>query len=91
MTFKQLGFEKFNTKKKKKIINLKLKIYKVFSLIKKLNGLNPKSSDKDILELYHKNKKLWIAAYDQIRMLPEIYKVIDDRLIKKICSIINSI
>ena len=45
------------------------------------------SNDHGIVKLYKKNKKVWISAYDQARMLPDIYRVINNKIINKICKI----
>ena len=46
-------------------------------------------NDKDIIDLYKKRKKIWVAAYNQIKMLPEINEVIDLALIKLVSKIAN--
>jgi len=84
--FKKDGFEIIKIPGIKKIKNLKKKIISTFSLASELNNLKKIKSDKGIVELYSKNKLAWLAAYDQVRMLPELYHIIDDKLIKLLCK-----
>ena len=63
---------------------LKKKILSVFSKASQLNGFKKITNDNQISNLYNHNKKIWVAAYDQIRMLPEINDIIDKNLIKTI-------
>ncbi len=84
MNYVLTGFELVNIKKKKEIKNLRKKILSVFSQASQLNGFKKITNDNQIGSLYNHNKKIWVAAYDQIRMLPEINDIIDKNLIKTI-------
>ena len=82
MSFNYQGYKIIRINKKNKIINFRKKIIKIFSTVSELNGRNSITADKDIDILYKKNKKLWVAAYDQVRMLPDIYNIIDKKFIE---------
>jgi ectoine hydroxylase-related dioxygenase (phytanoyl-CoA dioxygenase family) len=83
------GYQIINLGKKKKLINLRNTFIKIFSLVSKLNGLKEFKHEKDIINLYKKRKKIWVAAYDQIRLLPEINDIINTSLIKLVCKAAN--
>jgi ectoine hydroxylase-related dioxygenase (phytanoyl-CoA dioxygenase family) len=80
------GFEIIKISNINKIKRLKKKILDTFSFASELNNFGKIKNDKEIEKLYIKNKKVWIAAYDQVRMLPEIYHIIDENLIKLVCK-----
>ena len=85
--FHNHGFEIINLGESKNIKLLRKKIIDIFSYASKFNGLGKLKNDQDIEKLYKKNKKVWISAYDQARMLPDIYNVINGKIINKICKI----
>ena len=62
----------------------RIKFIKIFSKISEINNGLKINSDKKILDLYKRNKKLWVGAYDQIRLLPEVYTLIDQDFLNKI-------
>ena len=86
MNYTSSGFELISINKKKNVKNFRKKILSVFSKASQLNGLKKITEDNEINNLYNHNKKIWVAAYDQIRMLPEINDIIDKNLIKIICK-----
>tara|TARA_Y200000002_G_scaffold383290_1_gene404920 strand:- start:7585 stop:8334 length:750 start_codon:yes stop_codon:yes gene_type:complete len=75
------GYKLIKINKEKKIINLRKKFLSIFNLACKLNNYKAIKNDYDIYQLYKKKKDIWIAAYDQIRMLPDIYEIIDSNFI----------
>ena len=78
------GYKIINLGKKKKLLNLKKTFIKIFSLASKLNGYKEIKSEKDIVNLYKKRKKIWIAGYDQIRLLPELNDIIDTSFVNMV-------
>lgn len=81
------GFEIITMNNSKKLISLRKKIINLFSLASQLSGNGKINSDKDILSFYKKDKKSWIMVYDQMRMLPDLYQIINSELIKKVTKI----
>lgn len=84
MSFKKKGYRKFKIFDQKKVNKLRKKFIEIFNLVSINNNYKKIKEDKDIIDLYHKKKNLWIAAYDQLRMLPDIYLLLNDTLKKKI-------
>ena len=82
--FEKNGFSVIKIHKENKLKNLRTKFIKIFSKISEINGGLKIKSDKKILDLYKRNKKLWVGAYDQIRLLPEVYTLIDQDFLNKI-------
>tara|TARA_B100000989_G_C19525386_1_gene466555 strand:- start:2617 stop:3342 length:726 start_codon:yes stop_codon:yes gene_type:complete len=80
----QHGFEIINLESKFNITLLKKKIINIYSTASKMNGLGIIKTDYEIEKLYKMNKKIWISAYDQARMLPDIFNVINKKNIKLI-------
>tara|TARA_Y100000590_G_C15589776_1_gene965579 strand:- start:264 stop:1004 length:741 start_codon:yes stop_codon:yes gene_type:complete len=87
MSLATQGYQIINLGKKKKLINLRKTFVKIFSLASKLNGFKEVKSEKDIINLYKKRKKIWIAAYDQIRLLPEINDIINISFVKLVSKV----
>ena len=56
MSYQKKGYKIINIGKKKKIINFRKKIIKIFSLASKSNNYKEVKSDKDIIDLYIKKK-----------------------------------
>lgn len=84
MSFIKEGYKKFKIFDQKQINNLRRKFIEIFNLVSINNNHKKIIVDKDIIDLYHNKKKIWIAAYDQLRMLPDIYLLLDKVLRKKI-------
>ena len=82
--FEKNGFSVIKIRKENKLKNLRIKFIKIFSKISEINNGLKIKSDKKILDLYKRNKKLWVGAYDQIRLLPEVYTLIDKDFLNKI-------
>tara|TARA_Y100000768_G_C23986083_1_gene688922 strand:+ start:3148 stop:3885 length:738 start_codon:yes stop_codon:yes gene_type:complete len=87
MSLVSKGYQIINIGKKKKLLNLRKTFFKIFSLVSKLNGLKEIKNEKDIVNLYKKNKKIWVAGYDQIRLLPELNDIIDLNFVKQVSKI----
>ena len=67
------GFEIFNNPQIKDLVSdLRNKITYVFNAASLASGSSEITTDDDICELYIKNKSAWIAAYDSIRLLPQL-------------------
>ena len=64
---------------------------RVFNEISFLNGAGEIKNDQDIISLYNvDNRKLWVAAYDQLRYLPGLYSLIDKpmmAILKDVCGL----
>ena len=86
MSLTRQGYKIINFGNKKKLINLRNTFIKIFSLASKLNGFKDIKNEKDIIDLYRKRKKVWVAAYDQIRLLPEINDIINTGFTKLVCK-----
>ena len=84
MTFQNEGYEIIKINKVNKIKTLRKKFINIFSVVSRLNKYKIIKNDGDIIKLYQNKKKLWVAAYDQIRLLPEIYSIIDDDFCKRV-------
>ena len=82
--FEKKGFSIIKINKEKKISSLRAKFISIFSKISELNNCGKVNNDKKILQLYKKKKKLWVGAYDQIRLLPELHSLIDEDFLNKI-------
>lgn len=82
--FEKKGFSIIKIKKEKKLMSLRNKFISIFSKISELNNCGKVKNDKMILQLYKKKKKLWVGAYDQIRLLPELHSLIDEDFLDKI-------
>lgn len=55
------------------IISTRKKITQTYDLASRLNGGPTISNDEDIINLYRSDQRdLWVAAYDQLRMIPEM-------------------
>ena len=89
MSYYQKGFTIININKQKKLLNLRKKFVKIFSLASKLNNFKVINNDRDIYNLYNQKKKIWISAYDQIRMLPDLYEIIDKTFINLVSKSTN--
>tara|TARA_B110000003_G_C16605702_1_gene517429 strand:- start:236 stop:964 length:729 start_codon:yes stop_codon:yes gene_type:complete len=87
MTFKKYGFEIVKINKINEIYALRKKFIGIFSTVSKLNNYKIIKNDDDIIRLYKQKKKLWIAAYDQIRLIPETFSFIDKNVCKKVSSV----
>ena len=87
--YKQNGYKKIHFNKKKNLSILKKKILNIFKKIsiKKKSKIKI-NNHKDIINLYKKNKKIWVMAYDQIRNMPELYGLIfTSDFLKKISKV----
>ena len=64
---------------------------RVFNEISFLNGAGEIKNDQDIISLYNvDNRKLWVAAYDQLRYLPGLYSLVDKpmmAILKDVCGL----
>ncbi len=89
MTFKKYGYEIIKINKLSEIKNLRKKFVSIFSTVSQLNNYKKIKNDNDIIELYKNKKKLWVAAYDQIRLLPELYSFIDKSFYEKVSKVSN--
>jgi len=89
MSLATRGYQIINIGKKNKLTNLRKTFIKIFSLASKLNGYKEVKSEKDIINLYKKRKKIWIAVYNQIRLLPEINGIIDTKFTKLVSKAAN--
>ena len=89
MSFKKNGYEIIKINKLREISALRKKFISIFSTVSKLNNHKLIKNDGDIIKLYKQKKKLWIAAYDQIRLLPETFSFIDKNVCKKVSNISN--
>jgi len=63
----------YNSEIKDKVANLRKKFISVFNTSSLANGSQEITNDEDICKLYIENKPAWIAAYDSIRLIPELY------------------
>ena len=84
MSFAKNGYKVFKIFNSKEIIDLRKKFIEAFNLISINNNYKRIRKDEDIENLYIKRKKLWIGAYDQLRMFPDIYSLLNNVLKKKI-------
>lgn len=75
------GYKLVKINKQKKILNLRKKFLKIFNLASKLNNYKYIDNDIDVYNLYKNRKDIWVAAYDQIRMLPDVNEIIDNNFI----------
>ena len=57
MSFYQKGFTIININKQNKLLNLRKKFVKIFSLASKLNNFKVINNDRDIYNLYNQKKK----------------------------------
>jgi ectoine hydroxylase-related dioxygenase (phytanoyl-CoA dioxygenase family) len=85
MSFASEGYQIINIGNKRELVNLRKTFIDIFSLASKLNGYKAIKSEKNIIDLYKKKKTVWVAGYDQIRMLPEINDIINTKFVD-ICS-----
>jgi ectoine hydroxylase-related dioxygenase (phytanoyl-CoA dioxygenase family) len=84
MSFEKNGYKVIKLCNKKQIVNLRKKFIETFKLASTLNNSINIKSDLDVLNLYKNKKKLWVAAYDQLRMLPDIYFFFNENFKKKL-------
>lgn len=89
MNFKKYGYEIIKINKLNEIKILRKKFINIFSTVSRLNNYKKIRRDSDIIQLYNKKKELWIAAYDQIRLLPELYSFIDKSFYEKVSKVSN--
>lgn len=69
----------------KAINELRSDFLRVFNEVSILNGAGEIRDDQDIISLYNgDNRRLWVAAYDQLRQLPGIYLLIDRNMLREI-------
>ena len=81
--YKKNGFLIFNTGLKNTLSSIRKKIIKIFDNSSKMNGLKTIKNDKDIINFSNVNHKLWVAAYDQLRFLPEVLALSNEQTILK--------
>jgi hypothetical protein len=68
------GFKNFkHSDIKNMVLNLREQIISVFNNASLAGGSGEFLNDGDICKLYIENKPAWIAGYDNIRLLPELY------------------
>jgi len=56
---------------------------KIFQNIANSNGIKIGNNDSDIINLSKSNHDLWVAAYDQLRFLPEILSLTKEPVIEE--------
>ena len=88
------GYLLFKTGLEKKLEEQREKFIQIFQDIANANGINFKKNDSAVMNLSNTNHDLWVAAYDQLRFLPEILSLTEEPIIKeyiKKCGIVSPV
>jgi hypothetical protein len=81
------GFFAVNIGFARKLAQTRKKLISVFNEISELHSLGRIASDADVNEFYRgKYRDFWVAAYDQLRYLPEIAEISSDKALIKIAK-----
>lgn len=69
----ELGYFIFDLKDAQILTSIRAKCVEIFNTISAFHGYGAIRNDEDIIKLYRSaSRPLWVAAYDQLRYLPEI-------------------
>jgi len=66
---------------------IRRKFISVFDQAAQHNGLGPITCDQQVIELYHsKHRNVWVAAYDQLRSIPEVVGLCNHTILRNIAQ-----
>ena len=87
LSFEKNGFYLCKTDLTPILSKIRKKLISVFDEAAFNHSLKSISTDSDLIDLYHsKNRDVFISAYDQLRYLPEIMGLINDKTLLKIAK-----
>src|SRR5579859_1769983 len=74
------GYFLANISLAKRLSAVRARFISVFNEVAVMNGLSKIKSDADVYKLYRgANRDLWVAAYDQLRFMPEVAELSSDK------------
>ena len=82
-TYLENGYVLVNTNLKNQLEEIRKNFIRIFHNIAESNGLDFTESDNDIINFSKTNHDLWVAAYDQLRFLPEILSLTKEPTIEQ--------
>lgn len=72
-SYQEQGFFLAQTSLRQELAAMRKRFVSVFDAIAQSHGLGPVREDRDIEAMYRsKHRHIWVAAYDQLRHLPEV-------------------
>jgi len=74
--YEENGYFVYKTNYAERFTTIRKKFIRIFNEIAIRHNLHTINNDTDIVDLYgSKNRELWVAAYDQLRFLPEVLEL----------------
>ncbi len=74
----ELGYFIFDLRDTRILSDLRAKCFKILNTICTFHGYGEIKNDEDIIKLYRsESRSLWVAAYDQMRFVPEVGALIN--------------